>query len=306
LNIQPLHHSASVSVYDVCCRPLDVQPGAEEWSLAPQIVFPRRGVFERETRGRKQLADPNQVLFFNREESYRVAHPGGCGDDCTVFVFDERLSREAVGEWDPAWAESSKPLFRFPQVASDARVFWCQDVLRRAALAGTGQQLQIEEAALQLLRGLLQDSYRQQGPERRHCEREISRSPTSRLHAEQVQRTRLLLATRFCEDLSLDAVATVAHCSVFHLARLFRARCGVSIHQYRQRLRLREALRRLADGEPDLSALALELGFASHSHFSGAFRQTFGLPPSRCRAWLNARRFDEMSKILEVPESAHS
>src|SRR6187549_4251425 len=100
LRIEPLHDSANVSIYDVCCRPLHSQRGAEEWSLAHQIVFPRRGVFERETSGQKLLADPNQVLFFNREESYRVAHPAGCGDDCTVFVFDERLSREAVGEWD--------------------------------------------------------------------------------------------------------------------------------------------------------------------------------------------------------------
>jgi len=300
LSIQPLHHSASVSVYDVCCRPRDLQRGAEEWSLAHQVVFPRRGIFERETGGRRLLADVNQVLFFNREESYRVAHPGGCGDDCTVFVFDDRLSREAVQEWDPAWAESSERLFRFPQIASDARAFWWQDLLRRAALAGVGQQLQLEEEALGLLRSVLRSGYRQQGAQPRRAQPELPRSPTSRLHAEQVQRTRLLLARRFAEDLSLEALAQAAHCSSFHLARLFRAQCGLSLHQYRHRLRLREALRRLAEGESDLSALALSLGFSSHSHFSDAFRQAFGLSPSRSRAWLSARRLGEMSKILEV------
>jgi AraC family transcriptional regulator len=306
LSIQPLHHSASVSVYDVCCRPRDVQRGAEEWSLVHQVVFPRRGIFERETGGRRLLADATQVLFFNREEGYRVAHPGGCGDDCTVFAFDDRLSREAVEEWDPAWAESSDRLFRFQQIASDARAFWWQDVLRQAARAGAGQQLKLDEAAFGLLRSVLQSGYQQQGLEPRRGQPAVPHSPTSRLHVEQVQRTQLLLARRFAEDLSLEALAQAAHCSSFHLARLFRAQCGVSMHEYRHRLRLREAVRRLAEGEADLSALALSLGFSSHSHFSDAFRRAFGLSPSRSRAWLSARRLSEMSKILEVDGLARS
>src|SRR6185436_2302583 len=283
LRIRALHDSPSVSVYDVCCRPRDFQRGAEEWSLSHQIVFPRRGVFERETRGRKLLADSNQVLFFNRGESYRVAHPGGCGDECTVWVFDDGLSREAIAEWDPACAESSSQLFRFPQVASDARVFWRQDWLRRAAATGD-PRLAVEEAAVQLLRRLLESSYRQRAGSLRPPGRSNARSATSRLHAEQVERTSLLLATRFAEDLSLDAIARAVHCSPFHLARLFRAQCGLSIHQYRHRLRLREALRRLSEGEANLSALALELGFSSHSHLSDAFRQAFGLSPAQSRA----------------------
>jgi AraC-like DNA-binding protein len=34
----------------------------------------------------------------------------------------------------------------------------------------------------------------------------------------------------------------------------------------------------------DLTALALDLGFSSHSHFSAVFRRTFGLTPSRFSA----------------------
>jgi AraC family transcriptional regulator len=33
----------------------------------------------------------------------------------------------------------------------------------------------------------------------------------------------------------------------------------------------------------DLSALALEVGFSSHSHFSAAFRQVYGESPSAFR-----------------------
>jgi AraC-like DNA-binding protein len=114
-----------------------------------------------------------------------------------------------------------------------------------------------------------------------------------------MQRTSLFLATRFGEKLSLDVIARSIHCSPFHLARLFRQQSGVSIHQYRHRLRLREALRRIGDGEADLSALALELGFSSHSHLTDAFRQAFGLPPTACRNSLGSRRLLELSNKLE-------
>jgi AraC family transcriptional regulator len=305
LHIRTLHHSPSVSVYDVGCRPLEFARGAEEWSLSHQIVFPRRGVFERETRGRKLLADPNQVLFFNRDESYRVAHPGGCGDDCTVFAFDDALVREAIAEWDPAWAEASSQLFRFAQVASEASVFCWQDGLRRA-LAQRGERLALDEAALQLLRALLESSYRRQGACPPRPGRGSASPATSRLHTEQVERTSLLLATRFSEDLSLDAIARAVHCSPFHLARLFRAARGLSIHQYRHRLRLREGLRRLSEGEANLSALALDLGFSSHSHLSDAFRQAFGLSPAQARAAPSAQWQREMSRILEVPRRSRT
>jgi AraC-like DNA-binding protein len=43
-------------------------------------------------------------------------------------------------------------------------------------------------------------------------------------------------------------------------------------------------LEHLADGKPDLTMLALDLGFSSHAHFSHAFRREFGSAPSRLRS----------------------
>lgn len=296
LSICGLCHSAGVSVYDVQCRPRDFARGAEEWARAHQVVFPRRGVFAVEVQGRELIADSNHVLFFNPDEPYRVSHPAGCGDDCTVLAFDEPLAREAIAEWDPAAAESPQP-FRSARVACDQRAFWWQNRLRQGALAGQLDPLGLEEIALQLLRALLENSYRgRAGASARRV-----RVDTARLHAAQVQQASLLLATRFGEELSLSAIARAVHSSPFHLARVFRAHSGLSLHQYRHRLRLREALRRLAEGETDLSALALELGFSSHSHLSDAFRAAFGLSPSQARNLRGARVSAEMSRILEAP-----
>jgi AraC-like DNA-binding protein len=90
------------------------------------------------------------------------------------------------------------------------------------------------------------------------------------------------------------------HASPFHLARVFRERAGVPVHRYLTRLRLRAALERLSDGADDLTALALDLGFSSHSHFTDAFRREFGRSPSDVRRDAGPRALREMSKDLEV------
>jgi AraC family transcriptional regulator len=301
LRVRLLHHSPTVSVYDVSCRPCNFKQGAEESSQTDQIVFPRRGVFQRESRGQRVLADANHALFFNRDEGYHIAHPADSGDDCTVFAFDDALLREAVAVHDPAWAEDAQQTFRFTHALNGQAVYLLHEQLRRAAQDGRGAALAIDEAAVELLGALMRAAYEGRDIRTKRC-----RESTTHMHREQMQRTALLLATRFAEDLPLAAIAREVHCSPFHLARLFRRQAGVTIHQYRHRLRLREALRCLAGGERDLARLALELGFSSHSHFSDAFRLAFGMSPGACRKAPGTRRLHELSKNLEVPSATGS
>jgi len=63
---------------------------------------------------------------------------------------------------------------------------------------------------------------------------------------------------------------------------------------------------RLAEGNGDLTGLALELGFSSHSHLTDAFRHAFGVPPSEYRKSCDGRRLRELSRNLEVPALAES
>jgi AraC-like DNA-binding protein len=64
------------------------------------------------------------------------------------------------------------------------------------------------------------------------------------------------------------------------LERLFRAETGLSLGRWRQQLRLFEALRLLAAGEP-VTAVALDVGYESLSAFVSVFRRTFGATPGR-------------------------
>jgi AraC-like DNA-binding protein len=64
--------------------------------------------------------------------------------------------------------------------------------------------------------------------------------------------------------------------------KLSRAPLGVPVHRYLTQLRLAQALLELPRAT-DLTALALEVGFGNHSHFTATFRRAFGCTPSAFR-----------------------
>ncbi len=64
------------------------------------------------------------------------------------------------------------------------------------------------------------------------------------------------------------------------LSRLFRAETGMSFHQWRQQLRLLEALRLLGGREP-ITNVALDVGYSSLSAFVSVFRKALGVTPGR-------------------------
>lgn len=86
------------------------------------------------------------------------------------------------------------------------------------------------------------------------------------------------------EDVSVEDVARVAHYSLFHFHRLFRARTGESVVRYAKRLRLERAAYRLGRGESeDILRVAIEAGYSSHEAFTRAFGAMFGVSPSAYR-----------------------
>lgn len=96
-------------------------------------------------------------------------------------------------------------------------------------------------------------------------------------------------------DLDLAAVSSVAAFSKFHFHRQFKATFGVSLHRYVQLARLRQASKRLADGQgPSVTDIALDAGYETPDAFARAFRQRFQQSPSDFRKspdwapWLQA------------------
>lgn len=86
---------------------------------------------------------------------------------------------------------------------------------------------------------------------------------------------------------TLTEIASGLGVSPIHLTQSFKRSEGIPLYRYQMLLRLGRALHRLPDRD-DITDLAFELGFSSHSHFTAAFRTEMGMTPSSYRA--EARR----------------
>ncbi len=298
IRFRPLYQSSLVSVRDYCCHSRRGGPAGEEYSDNNHIVLMRHGAFCKHFSCRTVTADVNQVVYFSKGSTYRVSHPADCGDRGTVFVPSPRVLNDIVRELDPSVDDRPDRPFMFVTGPCDTSVFWRhRELVQRLEAADTRplEPLWADETALQLIADVLEAAFARNGRPRQR-----RRHGTDAAHAERVEAAKTYLAGRLPERITLDDVASAVYTSPFHLARVFQQRTGVPVHRYLTRLRLRASLERLAEGASDLTALALDLGFSSHSHFSDAFRREFGRTPSAVRDSAAPKALREMSKNLKV------
>jgi AraC-like DNA-binding protein len=229
-------------------------PGDRRWNEqncvgdGDHLVFPGTAVGIRHDGGRMTLADPNLVVYYRSGELYRRELHDRRGDECLFLIVDPD-ALPATARFAPS---SRAAYLGVSTVASQ---------LRRDPAA---DPLAVEE----LLASVIADALRWPA-----C---------APVPADAVEHVRETLATRYAERRSLASIAAEAGVSPFHLSRRFRASTGRTLHSYRDQIRLRCALRLL--GEPiELSRLALDLGYSSHSHFTTAFVRGFGVSPSALR-----------------------
>jgi transcriptional regulator GlxA family with amidase domain len=83
---------------------------------------------------------------------------------------------------------------------------------------------------------------------------------------------------------TLDALAHVGGASARHLSRLFNEHVGMSITDYRNRLRVALAKELLSHTRLDMERIAERAGFASTRQLRRAWRQFYPTPPKHARA----------------------
>jgi AraC-like DNA-binding protein len=298
LTYRSLYESPLVSLRDYVCRACKGGATAEEQCCGNNIVLMRHGAFCKHFGRRTVTADVNQSVFFSKGSSYRVSHPAECGDRGTVFVASPRVLCDIIRELDPSVDDRPDRPFPFVTGPCDSAVFWRhRQIVQRLEAADIAplEPLWADVTALQLIADVLDAALAQNGQPRRRY-----RNGTDTDHAERTEAVKAYIASRLFERITLDGIARAVHKSPFHLTRVFQARTGMPIHRYLTRLRLRASLERLSNGTSDLTALALELGFSSHSHFTDTFRREFGCSPSAVRRHAGRNWLGETSKILEV------
>ncbi len=95
-----------------------------------------------------------------------------------------------------------------------------------------------------------------------------------------------LLRGEFARPLTVLQVASAVNVHPVHLSREFRRRFGQTMGEYVHKLRVQAACRALANSERPLVNIALDAGFADHSHFCRVFKSRIGCSPGRFRELL--------------------
>jgi AraC-like DNA-binding protein len=263
------------------------------------FVFPRESVWIRHDGGLPFVADPNCVTYYNKGQCYTRRELSARGDHCEWFAVAPETIAETLAVHEPAAIDRHDAPFRFTHGPSDPSSYLRQRrVFHHVSREPDADRLYVEEAVIAVLGDVIRLAYTHRG---------ITRTAArTRRDVDIVEATRDLIARRYRENVSLAEIAREVGCSVFHLARVFKARTGFSLHAYRTQLRLRTALERVAprrrpgpspglpsgpaargshpgERDVDLIDIALDLGFSSHSHFTEAFRRNFGTTPSAVR-----------------------
>jgi AraC family transcriptional regulator len=109
------------------------------------------------------------------------------------------------------------------------------------------------------------------------------KTPTQQTYRQRILCVQLFIEEHLDEELPLDRLARVAHFSVHHFHRVFKALVGEPVREHVRRLRLEAAAVALKTTPRSVLEVALESGYGSHESFSRAFRQMFGVSPSEFR-----------------------
>jgi AraC-like DNA-binding protein len=245
------------------------------------IVFPRSAVWIQHHDRPAFVADPGTVTIYNRGQPYTRRALAAEGDRSDWLSLSRELAVSIVAEFDPEAAANPAGPFPVPFGRSSTDLYFQQRVLFRRALEGSIDDFELEQGVLLLVGAALERAL----PGNRGAPTRRSASLRELVEAARAEIARNPMARRTIRELA----ATIG-VSPFHLCRAFRRVTGLTLHHYQLELRLRLALEQIEGRPRNLSRLAGELGFSSHSHFTAVFRKHMGCTPSSARKRLKLIR----------------
>jgi AraC family transcriptional regulator len=264
-------------------RPLSDACGDVERQNLNIVVLPFSGLFSKhDAPGRHVIGTPSHAVFIAADTPYRIGFPGGIGDRALIFRFGEALAPEELDPHDVGTALASHGLL--PANAMMLRnLLWAR--LERSA----ADEFEVEALGLDLLSMSLASMRTRSSRLRRSALAQRMRA---------VERVKEAVALAPADKWTVAKLAKVANLSPFHLCHVFRLMVGTSLYDYVLRERLAHTLDAVLDRGSDLTAIALDAGFASHSHFTARFRNFFGCTPAAVRRIATAEHLAELRKIV--------
>jgi AraC-like DNA-binding protein len=251
-----LGEASGVRVVDHDCHKPPGSGGSYEYSRDYGLVLIRRGGYWREVNGQGAYLGPTDAFFERPFVEQRLAHHRPDGDRCTSLW----LSQSAVYALAGDASVPDEPITTTPAI--DLRHRELVVALRRGI-----DRFEVDERLAQLVGSLTERA----APGRLTASRSVTRANHRRVvaHAREA-----IVADPAGADLT-ELAATLGH-TRFHLSRVFSQLNGITLSQFRNRVRVAIAFDRLTDGYENLATLSTDLGFVDQSHLSRVVRAYTG------------------------------
>ena len=263
-------------------RPVSDACGDVERQSLNAIVLPFAGVFSKhDGPGRHVIGTPSHAVFIAADTPYRIGFPGAIGDRALTLRFGHDIAAHHLDPRRNDGALASHGLL-------PAGAMMLRNLLWSRLKRGEVDEFERETLGLDLLYLALASVRTTALPVRRAAHLRRLRS---------LERVKEAVAVAPAERWTIAKLSRVANLSPYHLCHVFREMVGTSIYDYVLQERLAHALDAVLDGG-DLTTIAFDAGFASHSHFTARFRSFFGHTPTALRRSVSAAQVCELRKIM--------
>jgi AraC-like DNA-binding protein len=251
-----LGETPGARVVDHDCRKPAGSRGSYEYGIDYGLVLVRRGGYRREVNGRGASLGPTDAFFERPFVEQRIEHHRDTGDRCTSLWLSESAVCALAGDA----AVPDEPITTTPSIDLQHRELV-------AALRRGIDRFEFDERLIRLVGAVAECAIPGRFTARR--------STTRRNHHRVVQHAREAVVADPADVDFGELAQTLGH-TRFHLSRVFSRVAGMTLSQFRNRVRVAIALERLADGDDNLAVIAADLGFVDQSHLSRVVRAHTG------------------------------
>lgn len=263
-----LHVSGTLLAEDFSIRDEGTVRG---YSADFQLALPYRGLFGWDVGHGQTLLDANQLLFIANDQEFVEHQPVRAVGHSSIILTP---TLETLSELH-AWAGRNGVTMRLDEATPvSPRLRLLLQYWLTLPSSAPDNPLWLDELAIATFREAMRIT------------------PSSRpFPSPLVARAKELLHELVSEPLSLQQLADILDVSPVYLTQTFSRSEGMPLYRYQLHLRLARAMVELPECD-DITALALDLGFSSHSHFTTAFKAFALQTPSAFRTAFRNRSFD--------------
>ena len=237
----------------------------KHWHRALEIIIPVSANAEVWISSRRYIVEPGNMIIVNcgvihesRRQDYSLAYYG------YALQYSRDFLQSMIEDFD---------LLSFPEEPLPLPDGLLKNI--RNALSSSQIHDEFDRLRTSLLMNhfllFLLENYAKRSPDAvPEAERDIVYLAVSRIEAEAYT------------ELNLKNLADALHVSYAYLSRRFRSRMGMTMLEYRDRIRMETARRLLTTSEP-LESIARSLGYKGYTQFSRTFQQYHACTPAEYR-----------------------